>query len=148
MALGADWEFPGDLPDMLTGELSWGSGAVSKAVGPFMPVNGIAQGTVFTPTLSGLMNGRLSYAVRPFSTLSLNATAAVFFRTDLETFNDPELNTSKERFLGGEFYGQLVWAPQSPLRITAGGGLFLPGGAFDKEADPRWKIDAGFILSL
>jgi hypothetical protein len=149
LALGADWEIPGSLPDMLTGEFRWGSGVVNRGIGPFMPISGISQGTVFTPTLSGLMTGRLSYAARPLGVLSFNMAAAAFFRTDLETFADPELDAvSKDRFLGGEAYGQLIWAPQSPLRITAGVGVFLPGGAFIKDAEPRWKASAGFVLSL
>jgi hypothetical protein len=148
-ALAADWEIPGSLADMLSGELRWGSGAVNKAIGPFLPVTGIAQGLVFTPTLSGLMDGRISYSARPYNALSFSASATVFFRTDLETLVDPELDSlSKNRFLGGEFYGQCVWAPQSPLRMTLGGGVFLPLGAFIKNADPRWKISAGLIFSL
>jgi hypothetical protein len=147
--LAADWELPGRLADMLSGELRWGSGSVNRAIGPFLPVTGIAQGRVFTPTLPGLMKGGISYAARPSSALSLSAAGTFFFRTDLETLADPELDsTSKDRFLGVEFYGQLVWAPQSALRVTAGGGFFLPQGAFVNSADPRWKINAGLVLSL
>jgi hypothetical protein len=149
VSLAADWEIPGNLADMLTGELRWGSGAVNKSIGPFLPVTKIAQGMVFTPTLSGLMDGRISYAARPHEAFSFSAAATVFFRTDLETLADPELDlSSKNRFLGGEFYGQCVWAPQSPLRITAGGGVFLPRGAFVKSAEPRWKAGAGLVFSL
>jgi hypothetical protein len=62
---------------------------------------------------------------------------------------DGELDsTSAERFLGGELYGQLIWAPQSALRFTAGGGVFFPGGAFVNSADPRWKVSGGVIISL
>lgn len=148
-ALAANWEIPGNLMDMLSGELRWGSGAVNNTIGPFLPVSRIAQGQVFTPTLSGTMNGRISYTARPHAAFSTSAAAAVFLRTDLETLTDRELdNTSKERFLGGEFYGQFIWAPQSPLRVTVGGGVFFPWGAFIKDADPRWKFDAGLIFSL
>jgi hypothetical protein len=148
-ALAADWEVPGALADMLSAELCWGSGAVNKGVGPFLPITGITRGQVFTPTLSGLMNGRLSYIARLHSVLSFSSAAAVFLRTDVETLVDPELdNATKNRFLGGEFYGQFIWAPQSPLRITVGGGVFLPGGAFIKDADPRWKLNTGLIFSL
>jgi hypothetical protein len=148
-ALEADWEIPGQPPDMFSAELRWGSGVVNKTVSSFIPVSGIAQGTVFSPTLPGLMNGRLSYTVRPSSAFSFSAAALVFLRTDLETFKDPELDfVSKDRFLGEEFYGQVVWAPQLPIRMTAGAGFFLPGGAFIKDAGPRWKVSAGFVLSL
>jgi hypothetical protein len=148
-ALELDWDIPGKLADMLTAELQWGSGAVNRAIGPFIPVSAITRGQVFTPTLSGIMDAHLSYTVRPHRTFSVNTVAGAFLRTDVETFTDKELDpASKDRYLGLEFYGQFIWAPQSPLRITAGGGAFFPGGAFVKDADPRWKINAGLILSL
>ncbi|MDR0998415.1 MAG: hypothetical protein LBL70_05050 [Treponema sp.] len=148
-ALTADWDFPGGLSDMVTGEMEWGSGEVNSAIGAFIPVNRIRRGTVFTPVLSGIMDARLSYRARLHHTLSFNAASALFFRTDLETFRDTELDlTSKDRYLGTEIYGQMIWAPQSPLRVTAGGGVFLPGGAFVSDADPKWKIDTGLIFSL
>jgi hypothetical protein len=54
-AAGADWEVPGDLRDMLQGEIRWSSGAVNKNITAFAPLTGIAQGQVFSPNLSGLM---------------------------------------------------------------------------------------------
>jgi hypothetical protein len=148
-ALGADWDLPGFLTDMLHGEFRWGSGAVTETIIPFIPLNGISQGTVFTPTLTGLMNGRLSYTVRPHETVSLSAEALVFWRTDLETFKDPELKEpSTERFLGTEVYGSAIWAAQSALRFSVGGGAFFPGGAFRDNAAVRWKLTGGIIISL
>jgi hypothetical protein len=148
-AFGAEWEVFGALPDMVSAELRWGSGAVSDRIGPFKPVSGIAQGSVFAPTLPALMNARVSYTARLLRAFSFSAVAALFWRTDLETFTDPELDgVSKDRFLGWELYGQLIWAPQSALRFNAGGGVFFPGGAFVESAEKRWKINAGLILSL
>jgi hypothetical protein len=147
-ALGADWDVSGALADMLSAELRWGSGVVNDRVGPFLPVNGIVQGTVFTPTLPGLMNVRAAYTARPGRTVSLSAGTVFFWRTDVETFKDAELSASKNRFLGAELYGSLVWAFQSALRLSAGGGIFFPGGAFVEDAGPRWKINAGIILAL
>lgn len=148
-ALGADWDLPGSLTDMLHGELRWGSGAVNETIVPFMPLNGISQGTVFTPTLTGLMNARLSYTARPRETVSLSAEALAFWRTDLETFKDPELKElSTERFLGTEVSGSVVWAAQSALRFSFGGGAFFPGGAFRENAAVRWKLNGGIIISL
>jgi hypothetical protein len=148
-ALQTDWEVPGGLPDMFTVELRWGSGVVNDDIGPFRPISGIAQGSVFTPTLPGIMNARTSYTARPHRAFSLSAAASVFGRTDLETFTDNELDgVSKDRFLGWELYGQLIWAPQSALRFNAGGGVFFPGGAFVEDAGMRWKVNAGLIVSL
>jgi hypothetical protein len=146
--LGLDWDLPGNLADMLTGELQWRSGAVNDDIGPFTPVTVLTRGTVYTPPLAGLMDARLSYTARLHRTLSLNALSVLFIRTDVETFTDPDLDAaSKDRYVGVEFYGQMIWAPQSPLRITVGGGAFLPGNVF-VTTDPRWKINAGIVLSL
>jgi hypothetical protein len=148
-ALGADWDVPGDLADMLSGELRWGSGAINKSVGPFTPVSDINQGKVFSAALSGLMKARLSYTARPHRSVSLSGEASGFWRTDVETFQDLELDqTSKDRFLGVEACAQAQWAPQSALRFSAGGGVFIPGAAFVSGTKPRWKINAGLILSL
>lgn len=148
-ALTADWDVPGALTDMLNAEFRWGSGAVNERFGPFIPVSGIAQGTVFTPALPGLMNARGSYTARFGRTFSLALEAVCFWRTDLETVKDGELNNaSKDRFLGTELHGSLVWALQSALRLNAGGGIFFPGGAFVEDAGVRWKVNAGIIVSL
>jgi hypothetical protein len=148
-AFGADWDLPGALTDMLTAEFRWGSGMVNDAVGSFRPVSGIPQGTVFTPGLEGLMNIRAVYTARPHRIVSLSAEGVVFWRTDEETFRDAELDGAlKDRFLGTELSGALIVAPQSALRLTAGGGAFFPGNAFAEDADIRWKITMGIILSL
>jgi hypothetical protein len=148
-AFALDWDAPGELTDMLSLEARWGSGVSGENTGAFLPVSGIAQGVIFSETLSGIMNARALYTVRPRESLSLSAGAIVFWRTDLETFKDPELETaSKDRFLGTELYGSVIWAVDSALRLTAGGGAFIPGGAFTQEAKPRWEVRAGAALSL
>jgi hypothetical protein len=134
---------------MVNAELRWGSGAVNDRIGPFLPVSGIAQGTVFTPTQPGLMKVRAAYTARPHRTVSLSVETAVFWRTDLETFTDTELNgLSTDRFLGTEVSGVLAWAFQSALRLNAGGGVFFPQGPFVEGAGIRWKVNGGIILSL
>jgi hypothetical protein len=148
-AFGLDWEVPGSLTDLFSLELRWGSGAVSEYIGPFRPVNGIAQGQVFTPTLSGTMNTRASYTARLHRTLSLNTAGVLFWRTDVETLRDMELDSaSTERFLGTELYGRLIWAPQSVMQLNAGGGLFFPGGAFVEGTPLRWSVNMSLVLSL
>jgi hypothetical protein len=148
-ALGADWDVPGALPDMLSAELRWGSGAVNNSIIPFTPLITIAQGRVLGAGLPGLMNARLSYTARPGLSFSLSGEAVAFWRTDLETFTDRELDAaSPERFLGVEAYGQAQWAPQSALRLSAGGGAFFPGPVFKPAAKIRWKLNMGLIVSL
>jgi hypothetical protein len=148
-AFGVEWDVPGALTDMVRGELRWGSGAVNDTVIPFIPITGISQGTVFAPALQGLMNARASYAARLNRAVSVSAGAVVFWRTDTETLTDGELDgASRDRYVGTEANGTLVWAPQSALRFTAGGGIFFPGGAFLDDTGIRWKVSGGVILSL
>jgi hypothetical protein len=148
-AAKAEWELPGRVFDLFSAELRWGSGAVNDTIGPFTPLNGIAQGVVFAPAVPGIMNARGSYTVRLHDAVSLSAAAALFGRTDLETFQDSDLDpASKDRLLGGELSGQVVWAPQSLIRLSTGGAVFFPGGAFLEDAGIRWKIKAGLSVSL
>jgi hypothetical protein len=148
-ALGADWTLPGTLTDMLSAELRWGSGTINDAIGPFIPVSGIAQGEIFIPPLPGLMNLRIAYTARSHRDLSFSGKAIVFWRTDVGTFQDGDLDgLSRERYLGTEVSGSLIWAPQSMVRINAGGGVFFPGGAFAEDTEIRWKLQAGIIFSL
>jgi hypothetical protein len=144
-----DWDAPGELTDMVSVEARWGSGVSGEGNAAFVPVTSIAQGTILSQTLSGLANGRAFYTMRPRESFSVNAGAVVFWRTDLETFKDPELEAASEaRFLGTEVYAALVWSPDSALRLSAGGGAFIPGAAFTREADTRWEFRAGVALAL
>jgi hypothetical protein len=95
------------------------------------------------------MNGRVFYRVRPRRELAFSFGGICFWRTDVETFTDGELDrSSTSRYLGTELDGSLVWAFQSAFRLNAGGGLFFPGGAFSDGAGPRWKVNAGLMVSL
>jgi hypothetical protein len=148
-ALAADWDLPGALTDLVHAELRWGSGAVNRRIGPFTPVTSISQGNVFSPALTGLMNLRAAYTAGFRRTLSASAEAVCFWRTDLETLTDRELDSaSKDRYLGTETRAALTWAVQSALRLSAGGGVFFPGGAFREDAGLRWNLSGGVILSL
>jgi hypothetical protein len=129
----------------------WSSGAVNETVGPFRPISGIAQGSVFTPRLSALARIKGSYTLRIFETLSAEAGLNYFIRTDRETFADSDVDPdSSSHFLGGEVYGSVVWAPESGLRLTLGGGAFFPGtgNAFRADAPVRWKVSGGVGLAF
>jgi hypothetical protein len=124
---------------------------VSDRIAAYRPVSGISAGEIFTPHLSALLFGRLAYTARPHRTFSLEGSFGYFIRTDTETLEDADIDlASSSRLLGGEAYLSLVWAPQAQFRITAGGGAFFPGmgGAFNKDADIRWKAKLGLIVSL
>jgi hypothetical protein len=147
---GFNWEVPGDLQDMAQGEVRWSSGNVNEEVAAFMPVNGTAQGTVFTPRLSGLMTVKAVYAARVSRAFSVQGEGAYFLRTDGETVSGAGYPPSSYRALGGELYGSVVWVPLSDVMVRLGGGAFFPqwGDVFNSDAAVQWKIAAVLVLSL
>ncbi|WP_148257262.1 hypothetical protein [Treponema primitia] len=149
--VGADYEPPQAVKDLLSFQMRWSSGRMDSFFAPFFPVSNIAVGEIFTPRLTGLMQLKAAYSIRPHTNFSAEAGAGYFIRTDLETLQDANLDPALDsRFLGGELYCSLIWAPQSTLRLTAGGGAFFPGlgGAFASDTGIRWKASLGLMVSL
>jgi hypothetical protein len=148
---GLDWEVPGALQDMVSGEFRWTMGKAGPGVRAFTPISGGNAGKVFDAGLPALMSGGIRYRSRPLSSFSLEAGGAYFIRTDLETLRDAELDSASEsRLLGGEISCSAAWAPDAALRLNAGGGAFFPGwgGAFRADAPVRWKLSLGLLLAL
>jgi hypothetical protein len=148
---GADWELPGALRDLLSAEALWTSGRSGEKILAFTPVSGKNAGRVFNGGISALARAGLSYRMRPAASFSLEAGAAYFIRTDLETLGDGDLDdASSSRLLGGEVYGSLVWAPDPAFRLSGGGGAFFPewGGAYREGAAVKWKANFGLLVSL
>ncbi|WP_010263892.1 hypothetical protein [Treponema primitia] len=148
---GAEWNPPGSLEDMADLRFRWASGAISDTIGVFLPLNGIIQGEIFMPRISSLLSVKAAYTARLHEQVSVSAGTTYFIRTDTETFNDADLDPqSSSLLLGGELYGSVIWAIDSILRFTAGGGAFFPqwGGAFAADTPLRWKVNAGVTVSL
>jgi hypothetical protein len=147
----ADWELPGALTDLLSGEFRWTGGKAGEGMGAFTPISNRSAGRVFGAGIGALMSAGLSYRARPVNAFSLEGSAAYFIRTDRETLRDRELDEASESLLlGGEVYGSLVWAPDPALRFSAGIGAFFPrwGKAFLSNTPVRWKADLGLMVSL
>jgi hypothetical protein len=148
---GADWELPTTVTDMLSLEFRWASGAENDTVTAFMPINGITQGVVLSPKISGLARAKAAYTARLHKSLSAGAGFNYFLRTDTVSFADSDLDpASTSRLLGGEAYGSAVWAPGQEIRVTLEGGVFFPrlGKAFNPDTPVRWKISGGLIMSF
>jgi hypothetical protein len=151
MFAGWDWELPGTLRDMFSSEVRWSGGAVNSRIGPFRPLNGIAQGLVLKAKLAGLMTAKALYKARFIDAVSAEAAFRYFIRTDTETFRDPELDAaSVSRLLGGEAYASLIWAPDPAVQLSIGGGVFFPktGSAFTGNAPVRWKAAGSLVMSF
>jgi hypothetical protein len=114
-------------------------------------VSGQNAGRVFDAGIGALARAGLSYRMRPLAGFSVEAGAAYFIRTDLETLWGQDLDVdSTSRLLGGELYGSVVWAPDPAFRVSTGGGAFFPGWgkAYREGAPVRWKATVGLIVSL
>jgi hypothetical protein len=152
--LGVEWEVPGALQDMLQGEFLWTSGAGSEGAAAgftgFMPVSSITKGQVYTPKVSGIMTAKAQYSARLGRSFAVSMEGTYFIRTDENTLDGTEYLPPMERFLGGELFGSLIFAPVSDFMITLGGGAFFPswGNVFEKDAPLRWKLIGGLVFSL
>ncbi|GHV45172.1 hypothetical protein AGMMS49546_30390 [Spirochaetia bacterium] len=148
---GANWEVPTSMQDMLTLQLRWTSGRSGDNIGAYLPLSGVSVGEVFTPRISALLYGKAAYTLRPIPAISVEGSFGYFVRTDTETLKDGNLKVGSEaRTLGGEFSGNLIWAVQSDVQVSAGGGAFFPamGDAFRTDTDVRWKLKCGVIVSF
>jgi hypothetical protein len=138
----------------LAGRLSLG-GCWASGEGPstsaYFPVIKEAQGTILRQGFSGLMVLRAGYEARFFPSLSAEAEARYFIRTDSSTFTDPFLKSPGDSYLLGlEASLSLLWAPFSDLSFTLGGGVFFPrtGRAFREDAPLYRRLTLGAIFSF
>ena len=129
----------------LLGRHSSGEGASTAA---FLPLTTAAQGRVLGPKLSGVSLATLEYSARPLRSLSLGLSSSYFIRSDFVTYPNYG-GPGHGRFLGGEVYGELFWAPASDVSLSAGGGVFLPSlGNAEPGARALWRVDAGLTISI
>jgi hypothetical protein len=132
---------------------NFSSGNWNETFTAFIPLSGNSAGIVFTPKMSSLARVYLEYKSRLHETLSLEAGARYFIRTDTESSGEIWGTTAAEDdaiFYGGEAYASVIWAPLDDITMTLGGGAFFPGSGnvFGSGADIGWKFMAGLILSF
>jgi hypothetical protein len=142
------WLPPGGLTDRLFGSLRYASGELGF-LSPYLSVNAIPQGQVFTPRLAGLFVAQAGYDARLADKLSAELQSSAFLRSKEGGPADSGLDPSSEAlWLGFELYGSLRWAPYSDLNVLLGSGLFVPGAAF-LEAEPlRWLAALSILVSM
>jgi hypothetical protein len=137
--------------DRLFFNARFASGNWNRDARSFKPLSAGAQGRVLRARFSALALAELGYTARLFPALEGEAGAAYIFRTDRETYRDPNLDAgSRASALGGELFARLSWAPEFWCGLSAEGGVFLPqpGGAYRARAEPVWRLDTSLTLSF
>jgi len=150
--LGVSWALPMAIQSQLSLNGQYSSGrAESGIVAAFVPITAKEQG-ILKARFSGISIIDLDYSIHFHQTLSAGLTASYFIRNDLGTYRGYPLNDSGNsdgHFLGGELLGRLIWSPISDLRFNLGGGIFFPSlGDAAPDADYRWRVELGLILSI
>jgi hypothetical protein len=153
-------DVPGSLNDSFTAGLKFTSGPWNDTFTAFIPLSSSAMGSVFTGilrraaeqrrfrssgTLSGLALASAGYAARLHDTLLLDSALRYFIRAF-----DEDGESAGNYLSGGELWAALSWQPLDDLRLSLGGGVFLPGlgNIYPAGIDPAWKVSAGISLSL
>jgi hypothetical protein len=136
-------DMPGSLNDSLKLTAKFSSGQRDEKFTGFVPLSSITQGMIFSGTFSGLWQAKVDYAVRILPSLFAEINASYFGRTYSETDSDGNL-------YGGEIWASLAWQPLEDIRVTLGGGVFIPGtgNAYPAGTDNMWKINAGLSISF
>jgi hypothetical protein len=136
-------DMPGSPNDSLKLTGKYSSGPKDETFTGFAPLSSITQGMIFSGIFSGLWQTKVSYAVRILPSLFAETNISYFGRTYSETGSDGNL-------YGGEIWASLAWQPLEDIRITLGGGIFLPGtgNAYPVGTENIWKINAGLSISF
>jgi hypothetical protein len=136
-------DMPGSLNDRLKITAKFSSGPLDETFTSFIPLSSITQSMIFPGTFSGLWMAKINYAVRLLPSLFVETNISYFGRTYNEAGSDGNL-------YGGEIWASLAWQPLEDLRVTLGGGVFIPGtgNAYPARTDTMWKINAGLLLSF
>ena len=148
--LGLSWFTPIPVSDRLLLRGRYASGSTS-AMGAFLPVTTVEQGTLLKAKLSGLSVITLDYSARLARPVGLSLAANYFIRNDTKTYISYPVSEGDGdgNMLGGEFFAWLLWSPFSDLRVNLGGGVFLPSmGNVAPDAASLWRLELNVILAL
>jgi hypothetical protein len=151
---GLYWTLPTQIPNRLSFTGIFTGGKVDKTpVAAFTPITSKSQGAILGAKLSGISALGLDYMIRLHRTFSAGLAASYFIRSDTKTFQSypvADINTMVNQYLlGGEFYAKLIWSPLSDLRLTMGGGVFMPSlGDIAPKAGNKWRIELSAAVAL
>ena len=144
------WLFAGGRTlSMLSAGGRFSSGGWADGIAVFTPLTGMSMGKVLRPNLSGIALLQADYVLRVPGGLFLEFYSACLFRTDKAFFDAPGIDASSDSsLLGGEVYLGCSWSPLSDLIFTLGGGVFLPGKAFDDSTAIKYRLEITAGISL
>ncbi|MDR3019333.1 MAG: hypothetical protein LBU66_00335 [Treponema sp.] len=148
---GIIYTLPASFNSRLAFNAIYSSGKVEDGLDAFVPITVKQYGTIFQSKIMGLTVMSLDYSARIAQSLGASFTASYFIRNDLMMYDVLPVNESGEdgHFLGGEFFGKLVWSPVSDLQFIFGGGMFVPAmGNNWSDSDPVWKVNLSVSLSV
>jgi hypothetical protein len=136
-------DMPGSPNDSLKLTGKYSSGPKDETFTGFAPLSSITQGMIFSGIFSGLWQTKINYAVRILPSLFAETNISYFGRTYNETGSDGNL-------YGGEIWASFVWQPLEDIRVTFGGGIFLPGtgNVYPIETENTWKVNVGLSISF
>lgn len=153
-AMAASLDILWNIPNLPNHRLFGGARYASGDSGPFipyLPINNLSQGDVFSPDFSGITRFQLGYGVRFIESLYGELKASYYLRNDMNTILDPDIDPDSDSYsLGGEFYATAVWVPVSDISVILGGGTFIPqmGKAFESDAEIQWLVSFALVLSF
>ena len=147
--LEAAWLLPTPIEDMLTFTARLSSGTVtSSSFAAFVPITTTPEGNILNAKLSGISALHLDYTGRLHKSFAINLAGAYYILSDQNTYQGYPY-AYEGYFLGGEFYGRLIWSPVSDAVITFGGGAFLPSlGNAASNSDALWKVTVSVSLMV
>jgi hypothetical protein len=134
---GASWTLPTAFTSRLS--LNWRFGN-----GKFIPVTVKDQGEVLQETLTGISAFSLDYAARLSQVATINLTASLFNNFDASRVS-PAPYANEGGFIGGEFFGRLIWSPFSDVNINLGAGILMPAAS---GMEPVWRVELGLAVVL
>jgi hypothetical protein len=139
----AGLELPGSLNDRLSFTMKLSSGQGDDTLTVIRPISALPQGMVFDKTISGLASFSLDYMVRALDSLFIDGGLRYFMRTY-------DVPSAEGTIYGGEFWASVAWQPLDDIRLTLGGGVFLPdwGNVYPYGTKPTGKLIAGLSLSF
>nr|AGS54161.1 hypothetical protein [uncultured bacterium contig00051] len=149
--LGVNWTLPSNFHSRLLFTLRYASGKQNDTLGAFAPITAKYYGEIFEVQLTGITVFGMDYAARLTSKLGASLAALYFVRNDLVTANNYPITAVNNEgyFLGGEFFGRVIWSPFSDLQCVIGAGAFIPAmGDVWQDQKALLKMELSLIFAV